>query len=235
MQRNGLFIKYSLMRTLYFIILLLFSLTSFSKNDSIPSKGNYHFGIFIESKRLASNNYGRFNFKSAGLQLGYRSLSMHFALNTFNKEDFQSDNYFLGERDKRKQPIGGYNVGVSITPYYHKKKYIKIIYKFDYYNNVVYGGSKKAYEFFPGIYEYSTFSFDDHFSNFLAGIGLNFNYKDIIAVQFIIQLGTSRQSTNNSHYLTDVLDSEYYSAYSKISNAGLAGFSLIYKLHSNVK
>lgn len=222
------------MRTLNFLILLLFSLTSFAKNDSIPDKGNYHCGIFIESKRLISNNYGRFKFKSAGIQLGYRSISFHIALNTFKKEDFQSDNYLIGDREKRKRPFGGLNAGFTIVPYYHSKKYVKIIYKFDYYTTKVYVGTRTTHEFAPGLAGNRTYNFDDRFTSLLAGGGLQINYKDIIAIQGTIQLGINYQSINNSHFMKDEYDYEFIS-YRKTHNALMFGLSLHYKIHSNVK
>jgi hypothetical protein len=222
------------MRRHNFYILLLFSLTSFAAHDTISNKGNYHCGIFIENKYLSPQNFGRFNFKSVGLQAGFKSLQFHFSINFFNKEKFQNNNYLLGDRDKRKTPLGGFNTGFTIIPYYHKKKFVKLIYKFDYYNSNVYGGSKTLYEFSPGYFANRTYNFDDKFESIFLGSGLQLNYRDFIAIQATVQVGINYQSSKNSHFKEYIYISNSYD-YTKKDNAFLIGISLHYKIHSNGK
>lgn len=221
-------------KNLFLFILFSVSIKVFALKDSVNQKGNYHCGIFIESKKLSPQNFGIFNFKSIGVQAGYRSLQLHFSINFFNKEKFQNNNYLLGDRDKRKTPLGGFNTGFTIVPYYHKNKYVKLIYKFDYFSSNVYGGSKTLYEFSQGYFAYRTYNFDDNFKTFLIGPGIQVNYRDIIAINAILQFGINYQSSKNSHFMENIFSSDTYK-YTEIENASLIGISVHYKIHFNGK
>ena len=221
-------------KNILLFILFSISIQAYALRDSTNRIGSYHCGIFIENKNLSPQNFGRFNFKSVGLQAGFRSLHLHFSINFFNKEKFQNNNYLLGDRDKRKTPLGGFNTGFTIIPYYHKKKYVKLIYKFDYYNSNVYGGSKTLYEFSPGYFAHRTYNFDDKFESIFLGSGLQLNYRDFIAIQATFQIGINYQSSKNSHFIEHIYSSNSYD-YTKKDNAFLIGISLHYKIHSNGK
>jgi len=205
-----------------------------AQKDSINHKINWHGGLLIEYKQLRSNNFGNFNFWSAGVQFGYRSLNVHFAFNTYDTASFQEMNYLIGDREKRKRLVGGFNAGFTLIPYYSSKKIVQLIYKFDYYSTTVYVGTKTAYQVLPNFTGNRTYSFDDRYNQFLFGPGLRINIKDIIALQTTFQLGINAQSENNSHYLKYIYDSDFYK-YRKKSNAFMLGVSLVYQIHCHAK
>jgi hypothetical protein len=175
--------------------------------DSVPKKrNNFTIGLNLAKEVSYSVIYSPRNNTLLGLSFGMNNIKFKASANYVNRAVFEKQNYIIGGRDRRRFPLAGIELALIYVSHLYNNKIIHPMFGLTYKKSIVYGGwSEQIFIDNTRISFNRMVNFNDKFYQIGGLAGFYFSMKNKFGFTIYFPIGVNRQSSENSHYLEQMV------------------------------
>lgn len=188
------------------VIINLFGVAS-AQVDSISNKRNNLFvGLNLAKEVSFSSIYSPRNNTLLGLSFCIDKIIFKASANYVNRAVFEKQNYIIGGRDQRRFPLAGFELALIYVAKLNNNKIIHPMLGLEYKKATIYGGwSEQIFIDNTRISFNRVVNFNDKFYQIGGLAGFYFSMKNKFGFAIYFPIGVNRQSSENSHYLEQMV------------------------------